>query len=544
MSIRWDSLLVRHVARALDERLSGHHLRGIRLDGDARDLILFFREESVVWRLHPTRSALLLRPAVAPAATDLRIRARLRRVDAPPDERILRFEMMGRGKNAGPLELFVELIGNRLNAVITGSGERIIRHVLVRREGDRPLSVGAGYRLPEPTGREGATDGLALERWLAILAPVPPPDRGPELVRRIAWTSPMNRDTFLEPDLEAGHAAWREMVEHEGPADPVILVSERGRQPYPFPLVGYEVEATGSLLDALDACADEEGRAALAASALAMPPALLERLEDAVHRQERRLAGLTAELEQREDPDALRRRGDLILARFSELPAESGMVTLTGFDGLPVEVELDPALPPQKNAARYYDRAARSERAAERIPRLMTRAEERRDALAALLSRALAGEADPQEVREALPTPEREAGTEDRSPSLPYRTFRSSGGLEIRVGRGAKHNDDLTFRHSAPDDIWLHARHSAGAHVILRWRSDENPPGRDLAQAAVLAALHSKARTSTTVPVDWTRRKYVRKPRGSAPGAVTPDRVQTLFVRPDETLLEALSEEG
>ena len=47
---------------------------------------------------------------------------------------------------------------------------------------------------------------------------------------------------------------------------------------------------------------------------------------------------------------------------------------------------------------------------------------------------------------------------------------------------------------------------------------------------ARLAALHSKARTSAIVPVDWTRRKYVRKPRGAPPGAVVPQRVKTLFV--------------
>ena len=106
------------------------------------------------------------------------------------------------------------------------------------------------------------------------------------------------------------------------------------------------------------------------------------------------------------------------------------------------------------------------------------------------------------------------------------------------MGRGARHNDDLTFRHSAPNDIWLHARHSAGAHVILRWRGPGAPPERALQEAASLAALHSKARTSDTVPVDWTLRKYVRKPRGSAAGSVVPDRVRTLFVTPDPELVE------
>ncbi|HSG47283.1 MAG TPA: hypothetical protein VLA43_05620, partial [Longimicrobiales bacterium] len=66
---------------------------------------------------------------------------------------------------------------------------------------------------------------------------------------------------------------------------------------------------------------------------------------------------------------------------------------------------------------------------------------------------------------------------------------------------------------------------------------------RDLEEAAVLAALHSRARTSGSVAVDWTLRKYVRKPRGAPPGAVTPDRLKTVMVRPDAALMARLAVE-
>ena len=155
-----------------------------------------------------------------------------------------------------------------------------------------------------------------------------------------------------------------------------------------------------------------------------------------------------------------------------------------------------------------------------------------------------AGTATEQEIRIALPERELRARTPEGETvaGLPYRIYRTSGGLEVRVGRGSGANDDLTFRHSKPDDIWLHARDSAGAHVILRWDAREAPPARDLHEAAVLAAVHSKARTSGSVPVDWTHRKYVRKPRKSPPGSVVPERVKTLFVEPDPTLPDRLSE--
>ena len=78
---------------------------------------------------------------------------------------------------------------------------------------------------------------------------------------------------------------------------------------------------------------------------------------------------------------------------------------------------------------------------------------------------------------------------------------------------------------------------------MLRWHGEENPPAQDLAEAAVLAALHSRARGSGSVPVDWTRRKYVRKPRKAPAGTVTVERARTLFVEPDPAVAERLREE-
>jgi predicted ribosome quality control (RQC) complex YloA/Tae2 family protein len=55
-------------------------------------------------------------------------------------------------------------------------------------------------------------------------------------------------------------------------------------------------------------------------------------------------------------------------------------------------------------------------------------------------------------------------------------------------------------------------------------------------EAAILAAIHSGARTSRMVPVDYTRRKYVRKPRRSPPGTVMIERAKTIFVEPSPEL--------
>lgn len=551
MSIRWDSLLTRAVAREMDEAFGGVRLRALRLDGRTRDLLLLFREHTLVWRLHPDRGYPLVRVAVQPEPDDHRLRARVRRVYAPPDERMIVFELVGERPGEPGYEIVIELLGNQMNAIVTEGPARTIRHVLRTREGARPARVGIAWTPPPPGARRGATDVLDVETWVEHLAPVPPPSRARELTRTVAWTSPLNADAFLgasapagdaEDHLRLGHARWRAAVEEATSDGPVILDTDRGPQPYPFPMPATTSRPVRTLLEAFATCADDEIAAGDAPAALAVGPELLEHLERTVAQAERRLLRLEAELGEREDPEALRAVGDLILARYAEIRAGAATVVLTGFDGTPVEVTLDPSLPPHENASAWYDRAGRSERAAQRLPELIRVARVGRDRLRQLLERARAGTVTAEQVRSALPGPTRVRRRGEDAPEVPYRTFRSSGGLEIRVGRGSRQNDDLTFHHSAPGDVWLHARHAAGAHVILRWRGPGNPPARDLEEAATLAAVHSRARTSGTVPVDWTLRRYVRKPRGAAPGAVVPDRVRTVFVRPDPGVAERLAE--
>lgn len=353
--------------------------------------------------------------------------------------------------------------------------------------------------------------------------------------------SPINAGAFLEAPQQ-GRKIWSAAATGAISLAPVVLETDRGAQPYPFVLSGYEARHVDTLLGAFEVCAQERAAGGDATPALAISPELLAMLEATILHVERRIVRLEAELAGREDPQTLRSLGDLILARYRDVPVGAAHVLLQGFSGEDVSVQLDPTLAVHQNATSYYDRAGRSERAAERIPRLVEKAVRERDRLRELLDRVSQGTASADEVRSALPkTPVRRARG-DVPPALPYRTFRSSGGLEIRVGRGSRHNDDLTFRHSAPNDVWLHARHTAGAHVILRWPGPGNPPARDLEEAGTLAAIHSKGRTSATVPVDWTFRKYVRKPRGAPPGSVVPDRVKTVFVRPDAALTGVLAD--
>jgi predicted ribosome quality control (RQC) complex YloA/Tae2 family protein len=324
------------------------------------------------------------------------------------------------------------------------------------------------------------------------------------------------------------------------PASPRVLELAAGRQPYPLPLPGIPALPSPTLLSAMVAVAGEvagPGAAAGAAGVEPIPLELLDRLRQRIRGLERRRERLVAELEDaRTGAQVYRQQADLLMTQLHQLRKGLAEAELSDWEGGTIVVALDPALGPSENAQALYERARKAARAAEGVPPLLERVAGEVDTLRELLEQAERGAVAAEQVRSALPAPAAAPTGPGRAAVAPppYRRYRTTGGLEVRVGRSSRANDDLTFRHSAPNDIWLHARDAAGAHVILRWGdASSNPPARDLAEAAVLASLHSRARTSGMVAVDWTRRKYVRKPRKSGPGRVAIERARTIFVEPD-----------
>ncbi len=116
------------------------------------------------------------------------------------------------------------------------------------------------------------------------------------------------------------------------------------------------------------------------------------------------------------------------------------------------------------------------------------------------------------------------------------RRYRSSDGYEVVVGRTARDNDNLTFRVARPNDLWLHAGDYPGSHVIVRNASRREIPQRTVIEAAQLAARFSQASNDSKVIIHYTPRKFLSKPKGSAPGLVRMSSFKTIAVEPAEDI--------
>jgi NFACT N-terminal and middle domains/NFACT protein RNA binding domain len=273
-------------------------------------------------------------------------------------------------------------------------------------------------------------------------------------------------------------------------------------------------------------------------------------------------------------------RGDLGRARIAEAAAESarlfiapaakaprGATTLETVDwstgeARPIALAIDPARSAKEQIDALFRRARRLRHGSAITRARLDEAERSHDALRSVAEAC--GAAEPVEL-DALEARARAAAPRDfptlatsgsppasarsalvppreRGPRPPHRTFFGASGARILVGRAAAHNDTLTFRVARPHDLWLHARGRAGAHVVVPLDKGASCPADVLVEAAHLAAHFSDARDESITEVEHTQRRYVRKPRGSAPGLVVVDREKVIVLRREPELLRALIE--
>lgn len=288
-------------------------------------------------------------------------------------------------------------------------------------------------------------------------------------------------------------------------------------------------------------------RAGAAPARLRQQAANLRRLRD----------NLLRDLEGHGDAEGHKRAGDLLLANIGTAVRVGGRVLVTDFyaeETPTIELEIDENRSLQEEAARRFARYTKARRAAREIAErlekvepelaaLEARREELERIVAARDGEALAafdGGKKDERKRDGRPgAVGREKGSKRSSAEKgrALRRYRSSDGYEVIVGRGARENDELTFRVARSYDTWMHAADYPGSHVVVRARGkDDTIPHRTLVEAARLAAHFSQARKDAKVAVNYTQRKFVSKPRGAAPGLVYLSSFRTLLVEPGEEI--------
>jgi predicted ribosome quality control (RQC) complex YloA/Tae2 family protein len=227
------------------------------------------------------------------------------------------------------------------------------------------------------------------------------------------------------------------------------------------------------------------------------------------------------------EANTLRQQADVLMAYQVQVPKNAKQVTLTSFDGADMVLHLDPKLSAVANANALYERARKREARALQVAAREAELKEKRSELQRWQEtlETLSDDELADLLKQFVPLEKRQIRTE---PGIRYE---APHGFVVIVGRNAKENDLVTFKLAKSRDLWFHAQGYPGSHVIVQAENRE-VPFETVLFAAQLAAAYSKAGQSDNVPVDYTLRKNVWKPKGAAPGAVYITQQKTVYVTP------------
>lgn len=265
-------------------------------------------------------------------------------------------------------------------------------------------------------------------------------------------------------------------------------------------------------------------------------------ISNELEKNKKKLGKLQQTLQDAEKAGEYQLHGELLTANMYALQKGMTEIEVMNYydeNGTMVTIALDPLKTPSENAQSYFSKYQKARNSVSIIEEQIMKTEEEIVYFDALLQQMeSASQRDIEEIREELAEEgyiRSRTKQKKQKPSKPVLdTYVSSDGIEIFVGKNNKQNDYLTNKLARRDEIWLHTKDIPGSHVLIR---DVEPSEQTVHEAAILAAYFSKAKSSSSVPVDFTKIRHVKKPSGAKLGFVTYDNQQTLYVTPDEDIV-------
>lgn len=473
-------------------------------------------------------------------------------------DRMIIFEVKGRNElgDISYKQLIVEIMGRHSNIIIVDKNRNVIldsiKHISFAVNTHRAIMPGQEYIMPPKQEKldplESDTDdvlrsidfnsGNLDKQLVASFAGI-----SPILAREIVFKAGLaNRMTLPQ----SFNAAMNQLKEHA--YNPSITYGSTKEAFYLIPLEHMKGEAKSyeslsSLLDRFYFGKAERDRVKQQGNDL-------ERLIiNEKEKNEKKIKKLESTLEDAKKAEQFQLYGELLTANI--FLAQRGMkeITVVNYydeDGASITIPMDPRKTPSENAQKYFTKYQKAKNSVNIVLEQIELAKAEAAYFDALLQQVeAASPKDIEEIREELVeggyirARQKKSNKNKQNQKPVLEKYQASDGTEIIVGKNNKQNDYLTNKAAARDDIWLHTKDIPGSHVVIR---SKEPAEETILEAAQIAAYFSKARNSSSVPVDFTKVRHVKKPAGAKPGFVIYDQQQTVYVTPDEDTILKLKQ--
>lgn len=452
------------------------------------------------------------------------------------------------------LTLVVEIMGKHSSVILVNATDRIlgtIKPIGKSKSRFREVLPGRQY-VPPPSQEKVNPLSVSPEELRRMLADTPDSEIASRLTKSFTGIGP-----FAAKELAArcaGDAARLPVVFEEffgaireAAFAPVLVTDDAGQTMgfYAFRSAQF-TDANQHERDSVSAVADMYFTSALPRDAFKHgKDEFVARLRRESSFGEEAIASIREQITECEGAERLKQIGELILAQIGAIPPETESAELVDYydaQAGTITVELDKRLTPAENAEAYFKKYHKAVSGAAALRDRLVETNARLKLLKKTLDAAdsIASSEQIEQLTRILQAQgihmrkQEEPSEKKVSEFEGHRIARlTSDGWEILVGQNSEANDYLLTRVARPTDIWLHVKASASAHVVIRTNGKPDAVPRSVLHAAAeLAAKNSDSKHSSLVPVDYTLRKYVRKPKGAPSGKALYQNEKTIFITP------------
>lgn len=467
-------------------------------------------------------------------------------------------------------ELVIECMGKHSNIILLGNDKKIIDsivHVDIRLSSVRQILPYFPYTLP-PCDKLNPLDfkindlenifsqsdeplfKQILNAYLGIS-----PLIAREIIFKALGDCDLHKSEITQDDINKISKAFSDFINDvkNGNFSPVVLISESEKKHLDFCSVNisqYQNMARCEYFEDISSAVEEfYHKKSILDNLKQKTYDLLKLVNNNLDRCYRKLQIQDQTLKKASKREKYKIYADLINANLYKIDSGLSKVTLENFysQNEPIEVTLDPLLTGAKNAQRYYEKYNK-EKTAEAMTLNQKKLNEEEINYLESVKEEISNAENSQDINQIRDELIGEGYLKNKGrlnkknkKQLPKPMhFVSSDGYDIYVGKNNIQNDYLTLKFAKYTDIWFHTKSVHGSHVIIKTDDAMTVSDNAYMEAASICAYYSKARQSSSVAVDYTEVKNVKKPSGAKPGMVIYVNYNTLYVTPSEELIQKL----
>jgi len=559
-----DAITLKRIARELDDLFSGAKINKITQPSQD-EIVLFLYSKFGNARLTVCVNAVSARvgitnldmqnPATPPAFCMLLrkhlLNATVRKIQTLPDERIVRIAFDGKNDFMDPVEkeLYCEIMGKYSNAVFC-ENETILgtlRPVCFDPGKERVLLSGAKYALPHSQDKAS----LYSDNCPEVISAFNGGDFSEYIFKNIVGLSSQTAkeavfrrygkvvfETSI-PDPKEFNDFLKSFADDFTDKSCVLIVNDKPIDYFfcDYKTVSGEKKFFDRITDAETFYFDEKKKLREKTD---LKNKLTSVVNSVIKKERKKLSIINDKLLSCAESEKLRRYGELITANIYKIKRGDKCVVVDDYynDNAELTIPLDEQLDANRNAQKYFKRYTKLKNTYKAVIPQKEQTESEIEYAESVISEIQAAD-DVQSlnlVRDELiesgyiqSTDNKNKKRNEKAP-VEFRTFEYNG-FRIRAGKNNVQNDKLTFS-AKPSDCWLHVKDYHSAHVVIESNGKHIPP-EILGIGAEICAYYSEAKNGSKVAVDYTLKKYVKKPPKAKFGSVIYTDFKTVYVTPD-----------